>query len=246
MYKSGKRKTWMVRSGKPKNSDSDKRHDVQKLIVWSEISPRLKPRPNGPRPGACFTTRQFVAGGNLTNQVGLTSGAIQISGATAVLGAMAFTLQDCPQVSTFSSMFDQYRFEKVVLRVTPRNPAFSTFSLSSPNNLMPRISFVVDRDDASAPASTAALQEYDNCISITPYQGIDITLIPSLTPAIFGGGVFSGYSVEEAGRRWIDIANPTVPHYGVKYGIPGLQVSTSNSWTWDVELYYYVSFKNTR
>ncbi len=105
---------------------------------------------------------------------------------------------------------------------------------------------VVDRDDNNVAASINSLAEYDNMIAISGSQCADIVLKPSITPAIFSSGAFSAYAVEDAEKLWLDIANTSVPHYGVKLGITSLNVSVTYEWQWLVEAWYEVSFKNIR
>lgn len=235
------------RSRKPRNRnqrDTPVIRDIGKLEVWRDIPPRMPRPPRGPSPGALLTTRQFAS--NFTVSTNVSSGVITQAGSTAVLGAIAFTLADLPQVSTFSSMFDQYRFEKVKLRFFTRNSYVTTRASNSPNQALPLVFVAIDRDDSSAPSLLSDLQQYDNCVCAPATTSVDVDLVPSITPSVFASGAFSGYEVKRSDQVWIDIANTSVPNYGVKFGITALQVSSTDTWAWDVQAWYTVSFRNTR
>jgi hypothetical protein len=181
------------------------------------------------------------------SNVGGSSAAAQMiqNSATALLLSLAFRLDDLGQASTFSALFDQYRIDKVMLRFTTRNPAVMVFNTASPNGGVPLGYFTMDRDDATAPTSLDAVRQYDRSEGFTGTSSFDIIIEPRPTQAIYASGAFSGYNTVDV-EPWIDVANADVPHYGLKGAIGALTATTSSSWCWDIEAYYYVSFRNTR
>jgi len=218
--------------------------------LWATIPPVTPKPPKGPRPGAAFSTRQmpttFNTESGLSN-VGGSSGAAQLiqSGSSSVLVAIAFRLDDCGQSSTFSSLFDQYRIDKVVLRFYTRNNSTSVFNVAAPNSSVPLGYVTQDLDDATAPASLNAVREYDKCVTFTGNTSFDLTLTPRPTAALYAAGAFSGYQTLDV-EPWIDIANADVPHYGVKLAVGALTATTTSSFVWDIEAHYWLSFRNTR
>lgn len=207
--------------------------------------------PQGPRSGASFTVRQLA--GTFGDQVGLTnvggsSAAAQLtqSGSTAVYFAMAFQLSDLTQSSTFAALFDQYRIERVRVHFKSRNPAAFVANTASPNGSVPMGYIVVDRDDAGALTSISDTYQYDNAIAFNGYDSVTVDLVPSLTPAVFSSGAFSGYSTRDSDGVWLDVANTSVPAYGIKGALGTLTVSSSSNWTWDIVAEYIVSFRKTR
>lgn len=207
----------------------------------SQLVPRRIPTPHGPLKDAALSTVQMVSGYNAN---GISSGLIYQSGATEVVGAIEFKLDDLSQVATFSSLFDQYRIDRVHLRIRPKNTAFFLASVASPNQASPDILLVADFDDSTAPASSSELKQYQNVVIMNGGDSLDAIIEPSLTPAIYSGGAFSGYGVENS--RWLDIANTSIPHYGVKFAVTALQATATYSYQWDVEAWYQVSFRNVR
>lgn len=167
------------------------------------------------------------------------------TGSTAAFGSVAFELNDIDDPTSYSSVFDQYRIDRVVFQLRSRNKAQFLAGTATANAYPPPLYLVIDRDDSTAPASLAALREYDNCVEVNGDEDISVDLEPSITPAIYAGGAFSGYGVNRVGQ-WLDIANATIPHYGVKFGVASLNVSTTYLWEWDIFAYYYLSFRNVR
>jgi len=206
--------------------------------------------PEGPRPGAQLTVREIASTFNgstgISNLGSVYAGQVIVNSSTPTLFAISFRLDDLQNTSNYSALFDQYRFERVRVHFRSRNNSAILANTASPNAATPTGYIVVDRDDASAPASTGALQQYGNVISLNGFESAYVDLVPSITPSVFSGGAFSGYAVQEADSCWIDIANTGVPVYGVKGGMGGLTLSTSSSWVWEVIPEYIVSFRKTR
>lgn len=171
----------------------------------------------------------------------------QNSNATVVVST-SFQLADIAQNSTFSALFDQYRLEEVHLRIRPRSTFISLAGIASPNQESPRIYCVVDRDDASTLSNISSALEYDNVVEVFGGQALDVILEPSATGALYSTGAFSGYEIRHGGKKapWIDLANPNVPHYGVKLAITPLQATSTYAWLWDVEAWYKLSFRSVR
>ena len=219
---------------------------VGRNIPWKPLR-----APKGPMSGAQFTIRQmpqtFGVQTGLSN-VGGSSSAAQLiqGGSSAVYFAIAFQLSDLTQVSTLAALFDQYRMERVKVHFKSRNNAVSVFNTASPNGGVPTAYLVVDRDDATALTSMSDPLQYDNVVSFNGEEDATVELVPSVTPAVFSSGAFSGYSTQPANSTWIDIANTSVPTYGIKGAIGPLTVSVTSSWVWDVTAEYIVSFRKTR
>jgi hypothetical protein len=198
--------------------------------------------------GAALTTTQFVRGSDMTLPTGgaIVGALIRQSTASDVFAAWAFCLADIPNISSITALFDQYRIEEIQFRLRSRNPGVFVANQASPNYSTVSPLLIVDRDDATAPTTLLELQQYDNCQQFSAQDSCDVIFKPSITPSVFSGGAFSGYAVEESGKYWLDAANTSIPHYGIKVGMPALVATTSQRFDWDVEAIYKVSFKNIR
>jgi hypothetical protein len=195
-----------------------------------------------------FTTTQFVRGSDMTLPTGsaIVGSLMRQSGSTDVFASVAFALADIPNIASLGALFDQYRIERVQYRLRTKNPGVFIANQASPNYGTPNMLVAVDRDDNTAPTTLLEIQQYDNCVSLSAQDSLDIVFEPSITPTLFAGGAFSGYSVEDSDEVWIDMANTGVPHYGLKIGISALVASTTQRFDWDVTAIYKVSFLNTR
>lgn len=183
----------------------------------------------------------------LTN-VGGSSGPGQIvqNSATSANIAIGFQLSDFAGYSSYAAIFDQYRIKEVLLRIKSRNNAVSVFNTASPNGAVPTAYIVRDLDDATALGSVADALEYDTVQTFNGEEDCVVRLDPAVTPSVFGGGVFAGYAVKHSDELWLDMANTTIPHYGVKIEVGGLTASTTSSWAWDLQAEAIIEFQNTR
>lgn len=225
----------------------------QNLFAGVDMMPRFLKSPQGPYPGAQLTVRQLAHGFGTSSGIsnsgyGASMGAGQLilNSPTTLYFAAGFNLADLPQATTYTALFDQYRIEKVKLHFLPRSNAISVFNTASPNAAVPVGYLIVDRDDASAPVSVSEVQQFDNAIAFTGRHYACAELVPSITPASYASGAFSGYLVKDSDSSWIDAANTTVTSYGVKGCISGLTTSTTSSWVWDIIAEYIVSFRKVR
>lgn len=171
--------------------------------------------------------------------------AIGVSSSSATLGNIAFSLQDIDNYVDFTALFDQYRIDKVVLQLRSRNRSPFLASAALANQDDPLLYLVIDRDDGIAPGSLAVLREYDNVQQCHGEEDAQVVLEPSVTPAIYASGAFTGYGVQRTGI-WLDCASTAIAHYGVKFGVSGLNAAVTWSWYWDISCWYYLSFRNVR
>jgi len=222
------------------------REGFEKITIWPATKGLKVPRPLHTE----FRTRQMVLYPNINT--GVTSGGgtqnsyiAQTAPGTSVFGSMAFSLQDLDQVTQFAAICDQYRIDRVVAQIRTRNNTANFNSASAANGTPPSIYLVIDRDDSTAPTTYAQLRQYDNVQEASVYDNIEIDLEPSITPAVYASGAFSGYGVQRTGV-WLDVNNVSIPHYGVKFGITELTALDTLTYYWDVIFWYYVSFRNVR
>ncbi len=220
----------------------------QMIVIFNTTIPPRMPAPGGPSPGAHYTTTCFVRGSDMTLPTGgaIVGALIRQSTSSDVFAAWAFCLADVPNSASLTAQFDQYRIEEIQFRLRSRNPGVFVANQASPNYSTTSPLLIVDRDDATAPTTLLELQQYDNCQQFSAQDSIDVIFEPSITPSVFTGGVFSGYAVTPSRENWLDVANTSIPHYGIKVGMPALVATTTQRFDWDVEAVYKVSFLNSR
>jgi len=217
---------------------------------WSingSMPPRLKV-PKGPSPGATFTTVQAITNFTLATSL-VTSGtgnniqSFVTTATSASFPVIPFSLGDIPatQLGDFSGIFDQYRFEEVLLRLIP----FGATDVSSSAGSFDAVYVVVDLDDGAALANVVNAINYDNVQLITVPMGLDILVEPNLNLGAITGGstTLVGSATEPSRNHWINLDSNTVPFYGVKMVIPA---QTTSVQLWNVIAWYKISFRSTR
>lgn len=171
-----------------------------------------------------------------------TSGNFTINGNAAFApyqAANVFTLADLPNVSDFTNLFDHYRINKVVmrfwLRIDPGAQAAATASY-------PKHYSVIDYDDTTL-LTQAEMRQHANCRIRVMYPNRPVTIV--FTPATLGLTYLSavGSTFSPQWKKWVDMANTAVPHYGLKWNVDDL---TNTNYKIDVETCFYISVKGVR
>lgn len=153
--------------------------------------------------------------------------------------AWVMALSDLPAVTDFSNLFDHYRINKVVykffLRIDPSAQSAATASF-------PKLYTAVDYDD-NTPLTQAEMRQHPNCkISVlNPNRAVTRILSPSTLGLTYLSAVSSTFSPQW--KKWVDMANTGVPHYGLKWNIDDF---TNTNYRLDVEACYYFSVKGVR
>jgi len=116
-------------------------------------------------------------------------------------------------ISTLSSLYDQYRIVKMEYLIFPQINANSTGpEISSGSINCFGFYTVVDYDDGNNPASLSVLRQYQTCEVHNPWKVIKRTVSPCVNIVTASSGI-------EAKRSpWLDAATTAVNHYGLKIG----------------------------
>ena len=164
----------------------------------------------------------------------------QNPGAAVFVGrGLFFTLSDLPSVAEFTSLFEQYKFEKVVVHMIP----FANWTVMDQHATVPLVT-AIDFDDGTDPTSEDQLLQYgNNCITHAT-QEIHRTIQPKIAAAVYNaGGIFNGYAIKTS---WISSDSPNVQHYGFKMGIRPSPPGTHWGAGWLIYADYHIAFRNTR
>lgn len=167
------------------------------------------------------------------------------------LQGYAFRLSSLPNFTDFSSLYDYYRLNYVVMRIMYRGSNLSSMESANNQHLgMPYMYYVIDRDDASAPSSVNEVREYSAArlhMFTAERRCCYIKLRPSILTETYKSAITTSYQVTR--RRWLDLADDgNTPHYGVKMAIivPVDSVQNYAAQDFDVEVRYYFQMKNPR
>lgn len=162
---------------------------------------------------------------------------------TPAAGTMTFNFSSLPSASEFTSLFDEYKLTGVKLDFLPLGDTINlpitsmtgTTGAFSPGG--PLI-LAVDYDDSATPGSAAQLLEYQTSKVIPIPRRHRMYIRPKLAVDI-NQGITTAYG---ARTGWVDTANASVPHYGVKYWM-NAPSATSASYTYQVWATYYFACK---
>jgi len=255
--KKNKSKKGMSRKGKHKGRRSGKsqsrldqfgRYYGGTIESLSGVKPReFSPRPKGPLPGAEYSTAQMV--NTFASNSGITAGSatappfVSAAPTTNSYFAIGFELNDLDQVASLTALYDQYRIDKVELKIMSADTSINVMNTASPNGTVPFMLIAIDSDDNNAPTSLAYMRQYDQVETVTYGNSYFVTVKPSVTPANYASSAFDGYSVVRA--SWLDSASPAIVHYGVKGAINALTGASTSFCQWQIFAKYFLSFRST-
>lgn len=157
-----------------------------------------------------------------------------------VLGAYTFRLDQLPNYTEFTNLFDAYRMNKIVIKFVPTaNSSSVGSSLTDP---LTQFHTVLDFDDATAPASLNAMYEYGNWRMSRGSVIHTRVFTPAVSLALLdGAGTTTG---AQKYKQWISTTQPDVLHYGLKYCAAG-QIN-NNDIIWRPYISVYFSCKSTK
>lgn len=199
----------------------------------------------------------FAIDGALTTSSG-NSHLIVTTPATAnsfSFGAFSYyvRLQDLPNYTEFTSLYDQYKIAGVKFRIIPFAVSPATGAAASSVASQPSCMFhmVTDLDDASKPTASevgiSALRQYTNYKSVNPFlyqrKGITRYFKPRVATAAYNGA-FTGYKSESFG--WVDCDNPGIQGYGLKGVVETISGGAANLLWFKVEAKVYLVFRHPR
>jgi len=132
--------------------------------------------------------------------------------ATFVESNYSIALSNCAQTLALQNLFDQYCIHSAVFSFAPR---LGQVGFAEPG----RFVTAIDYDNINNLGSAALIQEYASAetTELVTGQSIQRTLQPCVAPSLYNVNTTTatGYGT---GRFWVDSANATTPHYGIRTG----------------------------
>lgn len=156
------------------------------------------------------------------------------------LQGLSTSLNRLPGISDFSNLFDRYMITYIKvyyhLKIDPSAQGGSSATF-------PKLFYVRDYDDASAPLTLNEMREHSKCTYrvMNPNKPVVFGFRPSTLTEKYRSAISTTYSPQW--NQWIDMAAPDVPHYGWKIGIDDL---TNTNYKVDVEVVMWFKCKDTR
>lgn len=186
--------------------------------------------------------KQFVDGGSVSSL----GGRFVTQLVTAQTIQAIFRLSDCPQSTSFTAIFDQYRILSVKISLLPMSNSAIISQSGAPIGNPGLLCSVIDYDDATALASFTAAEQYDSfkfqaMIDHHPHVRY---LRPRTANIMLAAAAYTGQGPSIAGT-WISCGTPSVDHYGVKFWIDAYAAATFVQ-TFQIMCEYVMEFKNLR
>lgn len=162
-------------------------------------------------------------------------------GVSGAASAITFALSDCPQSTTFTALFDQYRITEVIVRFLPTSAQFGPSTSATD---YPKLLTIIDYDDNTTPSNADELRQYDTCMTSPNQQALQRVLVPRAAIAAYSGA-FTSYAQSMPGQ-WFDCASDGILHYGVKWYAPPVSVVSGSYVLWTCECVYTLQFRRPR
>lgn len=156
------------------------------------------------------------------------------------LASFSYNLGALPNVSEFTTLFDQYMITKVITKMWLKiDPSAQTGTSAS----YPRLYVARDYDTSSTPGSLNELRQYARCrvLTFNPTRPIVLVSKPNTLALSYTSAVASNYTPKW--KQWLDVSDTSTVHYGWLYAIDDL---TNTNYKVTIEHTYYFKCKNTR
>lgn len=207
---------------------------------------RYNRRPNRRRRYARKTkttaSRAPPRGVNMLSTVRLFQSAnVVASNSGAVSNSYSFNIASLPDITDFSNLFDQYKLNAIEVTFIP-NITSNDMNPVSTYYEMPNVHSIIDRDDDAAPGALTNLMQYPSYRRTRGHQVHKRYWKPALAQTIYKTGATTGTA--QKGPMWLDLADTTIPHFGLKLYIDQTNASTNIKYSMYVK--YFLQFKGIR
>lgn len=163
-------------------------------------------------------------------------GVLTLTSGSSTFAGFDFSLNDLPNNSEFTALYDNYKINAVKISFIPQQDA--NVSLSLANNAIANARFfsAIDYTDSSGPVTINELREYKT-VKWT-------SLLRTHTRYIYKPKILdsSGFSV----APWMATTSSAANYFGLKIAIEDIQSTGITSFTYKIECKYYLSFKNVK
>lgn len=159
----------------------------------------------------------------------------------------AYELDDLPNISELSALYDQYKILKVELMFVPST---TTANQQSPYDCTTIIWIMNDFDDDSAPADLSSILQSARAVPLFLTKDSVAHWSCRPRPSIAGTAAAGGGVAVPTQSTWMDMGNTATKHFGTKFVARRLNptgLDTNNpAWSFDVYATYTIACKGTR
>lgn len=156
---------------------------------------------------------------------------------TSVIKAYSFSLSQLPNASEFTSLFQAFRLNKIIVKIQPR----FNVSVSQATTIAPRIISAIDYNDDNAGFTSAELLEYSTHRIHFGFRPIARKFTPAIEVGLLGSGTAVVSGVQKF-KQWVDMAAFDAKHFGFKIIFEPAAANTNN-YFYDVFTTIYFSCK---
>lgn len=162
-----------------------------------------------------------------------------------------FSLDDLPNRAEFSNLFDSYMITGVKFQIKlvdnpDSNSSTNGITQSMQNNWYPTIWYVADDDDHNA-MTLAQIKEFQGVRHrvLKPNQELNVFIRPKTLTQLYRSSLTSGYATSKS-RSWIDMAQPDVPYYALKFVVDFEGLTPVQSFRFKINARYFFKCKHVR
>lgn len=154
------------------------------------------------------------------------------------LASWSFRVQDLPDFTSYSAIWDEYRMDKITMIISPVTQASNPASAPGFAPLVVALDF----DDAITPTSFSQVLQYGTAVLYGQLtQPVSRSFKPKYRGLAYNGT--TGVNASNLGG-FLDLASGDVEHYGVKAAIR--QSTSTNVQNYYIVFKYTVTFRRTR
>lgn len=154
---------------------------------------------------------------------------------TPYFAGLYFALTDILNYFELSGLFAEYRYNCVVVTLTPN---WNVNTSGSGYNL-PIVGWCYDYEDAVTPTTVGFLQEYSS-YKETPFnKKIKIKVYPAINTLIYVSAGVNGFGIKR--KQWVKASSADVKWYGIKYCVYNL--AASQQLYWQIKYTAYISLR---
>lgn len=165
-------------------------------------------------------------------------GEVSVSNITPTFASYQFRLNQVPDYTEFTNLYDMYKINAVKLVFIPKmTQSVSIGTVNNPENNA-RFFSVLDYNDGNVPVSVDELRQYQSC-RFTQLLRTHKRYVSR--PRIQDRG-----NTYNPGRPWINTTAPDQEHFGMKIAIEPMGSTTTTDMPYSVEAVFYMSFRTVK
>lgn len=154
-----------------------------------------------------------------------------------VANVFTFSLNGLNGSGTLQQLFDFYRIMAIRVEIRPQNTGIN-IQVPSTTALVP-LYCTIDYNDATPPATSASMQEVDNCAILSAGESLTRTFQPRMSSVVRSA---AGTDYMSVVPQWLNTGSDDVLHFGIKTFVPQVNAAQTAVQSWLVTIEYYIEF----